>query len=528
MPSFDALPDRSSPEQGLATRSSEEGEAASESRGGATRAPASGRPEARGLARRRSAYWRGEAKRSRQLSIVPARTVPGGAIPKPVVEICRRLRDRGHRAWVVGGCLRDLLMGRPVGDWDVATTALPGEVQKAFRRVVPTGIEHGTVTVLHGGGRYEVTTLRGEGAYSDGRRPDQVFFVTRIEEDLARRDFTVNAIAHDPLEGETIDPFDGLGDMERGCLRAVGDPRERFNEDGLRVLRAARFVATLEFDLDPATEAAIPEALDTFRKVSRERVRDEWVKAMGAREPSRAFEVMRRTGILAITLPELLEQVGCEQNRHHAYDVWTHTMKCLDRTDGDATVRLAALLHDLGKPRTRQHSDETGDWTFYDHEKLGADMAERWLRDYRFSNAERERIVALVRHHLVCYEPSWSDAAVRRFVRRVGHDLVDPLLRLARADVLAKGRSVDDQLAALDELRERIDRLLEQGAVLSTRDLAVGGRDVMERLGVPPGPAIGRVLGRLLERVLDDPALNERERLLAMIDEIGQETGVGR
>lgn len=228
-------------------------------------------------------------------------------IPDPVMEIVRTLRAAGHRAWVVGGCLRDLLMGRPISDWDVATSALPGEVSRVFKKVIPTGIEHGTVTVLLRGVPYELTTLRGEGAYSDGRRPDEVFFVKDIDEDLARRDFTVNAIAYDPIDDRTIDPFGGLRDMEARVLRAVGDPKERFDEDGLRVLRGARFVATLEFELHEETEKAITASLRTYAKVSKERVRDEWLKTMRAKRSSRAFDVMRRTGILALTCPDLMD-----------------------------------------------------------------------------------------------------------------------------------------------------------------------------------------------------------------------------
>lgn len=455
------------------------------------------------------------------------RSIPEGSIPAPVVEVCRRLREAGHRAWVVGGSVRDLLLGRGGGDWDIATSARPEQVRKAFRRVIPTGIQHGTVTVLHGGGQYEVTTLRGETTYSDGRHPDQVYFVDDIERDLARRDFTVNAIAHDPLDGVITDPFGGLDDLEQGVIRAVGDPEERFREDGLRVLRAARFVATLEFDLDPATEAAIRPSLPTFRKVSPERVREEWIKALGAARPSRAYEVMRRTGILEVTLPALLDQVGCEQNRWHAYDVWRHTMVCLDAMRGSPIERLGALLHDLGKPRSRAVSDRTGDYTFYNHEKIGAGMADRWLREHRFSNAEREKVVGMVRHHLICYSPDWTDAAVRRWIRRVGTDLIDPLIRLARADALAKGRPVDEELAVLEALEERVGRELEAGAALTTRDLAVNGKDVMDRLGIPPGPTIGRVLDRLLERVLEEPSLNERGSLLQIVDEVGAEPHPG-
>lgn len=421
----------------------------------------------------------------------------------------------------MGGCVRDTLRGERVNDWDVATTARPDEVQRIFRRVIPTGIDHGTVTVLWKGNAYEVTTLRGEGAYSDGRRPDHVVFVEDIESDLARRDFTVNAIAYDPVEGQVVDPFGGIEDMRKGLLRAVGDPRERFQEDGLRILRGARFVATLEFNLEETTEAAFRGTLDTFRKVSPERVREEWLKAMKARAPSRAFEVMRQTGILEVTYPELLEQVGCVQNQWHAYDVWDHTMRVLDESEGGPVERMAALLHDVAKPRTRAWSDKTQDWTFYHHEKVGADMADRWLRDYRFSNQERELVVGLIRHHLICYSSEWSDAAVRRFIKRVGVDRIDPLLRLGVADALGKGRDVERELAALRELRHRIDETLEEGSALTTQDLAVGGKDVLEHVE-RPGPIVGEILRALLERVLEDPSLNTRDKLLPLVEQLAK------
>ncbi len=437
-----------------------------------------------------------------------------------MLDICKELRNSGERAWVVGGCVRDTLRGEQVNDWDVATTALPEKVQQTFRRVIPTGIDHGTVTVLWKGEAYEVTTLRGEGAYTDGRRPDSVVFVEDIDRDLARRDFTVNAIAYDPVDGHVADPFGGLDDMQAKVLRAVGEPSERFQEDGLRILRGARFVATLDFELEEATEAAFRGALDTFRKVSPERVRDEWMKAMKAATPSRAFEVMRRTGILEVTCPELLEQVGCEQNQWHAYDVWGHTMRVLDESVGSPTERVAALLHDVAKPRTRAMSDKTNDWTFYHHETVGADMAERWLRDYRFSNHERDLVVGLIRHHLICYTSEWTDAAVRRFIKRVGTDTVDPLLRLGEADALGKGRDVEQELEHLKELRGRIDKAIEEGSALSTQDLAVGGNDVIAHLDGGAGPAVGQILRELLDRVIEDPSLNTRDKLMPLVEEL--------
>ncbi|MCA9602576.1 MAG: HD domain-containing protein [Myxococcales bacterium] len=455
------------------------------------------------------------------------RQVAESSVPSAVRELCAELERAGFRAWVVGGCVRDILLGKSVSDWDLATSARPEEVQRTFRKVIPTGIQHGTVTVLWKGGSYEVTTLRGEGAYSDGRRPDSVHFVRTIEDDLARRDFTVNAIAFDPLTGGLVDPHGGLEDLDARLLRAVGDPTVRFSEDGLRILRAARFVATLDFELEAATEAAIPGALETFRRVSHERVQQEWVKALGAQKPSRAFEVMRRTGVLGITLPVLLDQVGCEQNQWHAHDVWNHTMAVLDASERSLPVRLAALLHDLGKPATRAHSDKTNDWTFYAHEQLGAKFADAWLREYRFSNDLRELVVALVRHHLVCYTREWTDAAVRRFVKRVGRERVAPLLALARADALGKGRPVDEELGLLDELSRRIEALAGGNAALSTRDLAVDGKGIMTHLGIPPSRRVGELLEALLERVLDDPSLNSREHLLAELDRLAADGGPG-
>jgi tRNA nucleotidyltransferase (CCA-adding enzyme) len=342
-------------------------------------------------------------------------------VPKDVFTVCNKLKDAQRRAWIVGGCVRDSLLGKPVADWDVCTDARPDELMKIFPRAVPTGLQHGTVTVVMHGHHYEVTTLRGETTYSDGRRPDAVHFVDDITADLARRDFTINAIAVNPWTGDLVDPFDGRKDIDAKVIRAVGVAQERFSEDGLRVLRAARFSATLEFELAKDTFDAIQPTLSTFRKVSAERVRDEWVKSMKAKKPSRAFEVMRESGILGVTCPELLEGVGCEQNKWHSYDVWKHAMECMDYCVGDPILRISALLHDVGKPKSRAFSDKTQDWTFYDHDRIGAEIAFPIATRLKFSNEERDRIVSLVRNHLFHYD-AWSDAAVRRWMKRVGLD----------------------------------------------------------------------------------------------------------
>lgn len=448
-------------------------------------------------------------------------------VPKDVLSICSTLREREKRGWIVGGCVRDLLRGETPKDWDVATDARPEEVKRFFPKVIDTGIAHGTVTVLMRKVPYEVTTLRGEGAYTDGRRPDSVEFVDDIQADLARRDFTVNAIALDPLDGHVIDPFGGQSDLKGKVIRAVGDPRERFGEDGLRVLRAARFSATLGFAIDEDTERAMGEqrSHDTFRKVSAERVRDEWVKSMAAEKPSVAFETMLRTGLMEITCPELCESVGCAQNKHHAYDVWTHTMRTLDACPPGAVLRVAALLHDVGKPRSRAFSDKTNDFTFYDHEHIGAEMSAPILTRMRFSNEERDTVVALVRHHLLCYSAEWSDAAVRRWLRRVGTSIAPMLYDLGRADALGKGRPADGDLQAIDDLEARVKRALTDGAALSVRDLAVRGGDLMGELKLAPGPTVGRVLERLLEIVTEDPTKNERDALMEEAKKVVAELG---
>lgn len=445
-------------------------------------------------------------------------------VPPHVFRIRDVLARSQKRAWVVGGCVRDLLRGKPPSDWDVCTDATPQELMKLFPRAIPTGLQHGTVTVVLDREHYEVTTLRGEGAYSDGRRPDAVHFVSDIDQDLARRDFTVNAIAIAADTGAIVDPFGGQRDLEAKVIRAVGKAEERFSEDGLRVLRAARFCATLGFSLDPATKAAIEPTLGTYKKVSPERVRDEWMKAMKAPKPSVAFDVMLETGILGVTCPELLEGVGLEQNKFHAYDVWRHSLECMDACPHDAILRIAGLFHDVGKPRSRAFSDKTNDFTFYDHDRIGAEMVEPIATRLKFSNDERARITHLVRHHLFHYD-KWTDATVRRWIRRVGKDRLEDLFFLNHADAVAKGKDATSSFEALAALKLHVEKVLAEGAALSTKDLAVDGHTLMKELAVKPGPILGKVLAQLLEDVTSDPSLNTRERLLERAKEIVAEAG---
>ncbi len=450
-------------------------------------------------------------------------------LPRGARQIAKTLLERGYGAWIVGGCVRDCLLGelseeaKPPSDWDLATSATPEEVTRLFRHVIPTGIEHGTVTVLMGKEPFEVTTLRADADYHDGRRPSSVAFVRNIEDDLARRDFTVNAIAYEPESHVLVDPYGGVDDLRARVIRAVGEPGARFAEDGLRVLRAARFVATLDFELEPKTKAAIAPSLDSYRKVSAERVREEWMKAMKARAPSRAFDVMLQTGILEVTAPELLESVGCEQNRYHAYDVWGHSMACLDACPRSPVLRRAGLFHDVGKPRSRAFSEKTKDYTFYNHEAIGAKMTGPILERLKFSNAERERIVGLVRHHLICYDESWSDAAVRRWLRRVTPELAEDLYELGRADALGKGRDAENDVENIQRLKQRAEKLVAEGTALSTRDLAISGNDLIRELGLRPGPIFKEILGQLLEEVTDDPSKNERASLLSRARDLSRD-----
>jgi tRNA nucleotidyltransferase (CCA-adding enzyme) len=452
-------------------------------------------------------------------------------VPEPVLAVCRRLGEAGFQAYVVGGCVRDALRGVPCKDWDVATSADPEIVQRLFKRTIPTGVQHGTVTVLAPAGDepmpIEVTTFRGEGAYTDARRPDSVTFGVTLEEDLSRRDFTMNAIAFDPVAETIVDPFGGRTDLDGRLIRAVGDPVARFREDGLRVMRGIRFAAVLEFALEPETEAAIPKALEQLARVSAERVRDELLKLMAARHPSRGLEIAERTGILKVILPELSEGVGLAQNRYHTHDVWRHTLATVDGTEGDPIRRMAALLHDVAKPRTAAPKpDAPGEFTFYRHDQLGAELSDEILRRLKFSNKERERVVGVVANHMFWYTPDWSDATVRRFVRRVGEDGIQDLFAVRAGDVIGRGRAEDPEVE-LGELRRRVDQVLSEDQALSIGDLAIKGPDVMAALGVGPGPIIGEVLRALLEMVIEDPALNEREALLALIPEVAKKLGRG-
>ena len=434
-------------------------------------------------------------------------------LPEGVSYIITTLAKSGAKAYLVGGAVRDLLMGSPVYDWDIATEVAPARVEEIFSgdKVVPTGVKYGTVTVIVKGGEYEVTTFRQDERYSDGRRPDIVTFTKSIEEDLKRRDFTVNAIAYDPIKQELIDVAKGRDDIKKKLIRAVGDPSVRFAEDGLRALRACRFAAKLGFEIEKKTLKSITRALSVFKKVSPERVREELVKMLACPKPSIGIEYMRKTGLLKEVLPELEEGIGVEQPKpYHIEDVYKHNLSACDQAPAEfPLVRLAALFHDIAKPACKK-----GD-TFYDHDQAGEKTVEAVMQRLRFSNEETARVKNLVKNHMFNYTQEWSDSAVRRFISRVGADNLEDLFVLRKADLTAMKREKFG--GHVEELKQRIKKILEKNDALTVSQLKVSGNDVMKALGIGPGPRVGEALGGLLEKVLDDPSLNTREKLIELL-----------
>jgi len=441
-------------------------------------------------------------------------------IPPTLKEVAAFFKARDKELCLVGGAVRDMLRGKKAHDWDLATDATPLEVTDIFRnaqpraKVIPTGIRHGTVTVLYKRHSMEITTYRTETDYSDGRRPDQVHYAANIEEDLSRRDFTMNAVALRLPKGKKVDPFGGEADIKTRLIRCVGDPALRFAEDGLRPLRAVRFAAQLSFEIDGETLAAIGGALETTAKVAAERVKDELDKILATKRPSIAFLLMERTGLLKLLLPELAACRGVEQKGFHRFDVLEHSLLACDYAAEKSypmELRLAALLHDVGKAFT-QGFDEIGVRTFHQHESKSEKIAREILGRLRYPNAVIDSVCHLVKEHMFHYTDEWSDAAVRRFIVRIGREHLTGLYQLRRADSFATA-GVEPPPNFLLPLIDRVEKALAESQAFSLKDLAVSGKDLMA-IGIAPGKTMGKILDELLETVLDDPDLNTREALL--------------
>ena len=440
-------------------------------------------------------------------------------IPKEVSRITETLAKADFEAWIVGGCVRDLLLGRKPKDWDITTNANPQQIQDLFENTVYTN-EFGTVGIVNEGVEdetlkiVEATPYRLEGKYSDARRPDSVEFGQNIEDDLKRRDFSVNALAYNPVSEQLLDLYGGIKDTSAGIIRAVGEPKERFAEDALRIMRAIRISAELGFSIEENTKEAMKQCAGQLAKISKERIRDEFVRIINSSQPKDAIFLAHNIGILKYIAPELEEGIGIEQNQAHSFDVFEHNVRAVQHAadkNWNFTVRLAALFHDIGKPASRRWSNEKHDWTFHGHEVVGAKMTKKALGDLKFTRETIDTVQNLVRWHMFFSDPDKITlSAVRRIITNVGKDHIEELVELRICDRIGTGRP-KEQPFRLRKYQAMIEEALHDP--ISVGMLAVDGKEIMKITGEKAGPRIGWLLHALLEGVLDDPKRNTKEYL---------------
>ncbi len=448
------------------------------------------------------------------------------AVPSVVRDVSQTLKNAGFEAWLVGGCVRDLLIDRTPKDWDITTNARPEQIQQIFPESfyendfgtvgVKTESEDPRLKVI------EITPYRIEGKYSDARRPDEVVFSDKLSDDLERRDFTVNAIAYDPLTGEIVDEHGGQEDLARKVLKAVGDAHKRFEEDALRMLRAIRISAELDFAIEAVTLTGIASNAGQLAKISRERVRDELIRILESDRPMQALYMAQKLGLVKHIIPELEEGIGCAQNQAHSYDVFEHLMRSMQHAADKGwalDIRLAALLHDIGKPATREWSDEKKDWTFHGHDVVSGKMAKRILTDLKFPKEMIDKVSNLVRIHMFFSDPDVVTlSAVRRVIARVGRENINDLLNLRVCDRIGTGRPKEHPFR-LRKYMSMVDEALRDP--ISVGMLKIDGAG-LKRLGFAPGPRYGWILHALLEEVLDDPAKNDEIYLAKRARELGE------
>jgi tRNA nucleotidyltransferase (CCA-adding enzyme) len=438
-------------------------------------------------------------------------------VPDEIKQLCKRLKEANFQTYLIGGCVRDLILGREPKDWDITTNARPEEIQKLFNDTFYEN-KFGTVGVVTESQDpklkvVEITPYRIEGKYSNARHPDEVIFSQNLSDDLKRRDFTVNAIAYDPLTEELVDGHGGREDMERKVLSAVGNADERFQEDALRTLRAIRLSAELNFVIDAKTASAIVKDANQLEKISKERVRDELIRMLESDRPMQAIFMAQKLGVLRYVIPELEDSIGVDQNQAHSYDVFEHLLRSLQHAadkNWSLHVRIAALLHDIGKPASRRWSDDKKDWTFHGHEVIGAKMTEKILRDLKFSNETIEIVSNLVRWHMFFSDPEKVTlSAVRRIITNVGVNHINDLLNLRICDRIGTGRP-KEQPFRLRKYMSMVDEAMRDPVTVGM--LKIDGKSIMD-MGERPGPRIGWILHALLEEILDDPSRNTEEYL---------------
>lgn len=435
-------------------------------------------------------------------------------VPTYCEKLISRLQSSGFAAYAVGGAIRDSVMrrGKPE-DWDVATSARPEEVMELFPHSIPTGLKHGTVTVVTDGHTVEVTTFRKDEGHSDSRHPDSVVFVDTIEEDLLRRDFTMNALAYDPISHALIDIVGGLGDIERRIIRTVGDPETRFNEDRLRMLRAIRFATVLGFSIDGGVLAAIRSGRTHILRVSWERIRDEFLKILTSERSAQGIELMRVTGILNEVIPELPTgtELACEECG--ARTVYEHGLLVCEQIRNDVSLRLAALLHDIGQCAGDSRSLEN-------RSRRSVEMAFPILKRLRLPSRIIDKTCHLIRLHIISYSPEWSDGTVRRIASYIGRENIDEFLEFKKADLLVQGHQAKVRLDNLYRFEKRIQMLIDEATVLTIDGLDIDGRN-LQQLGLEEGPMIGEMLNRALDLVIESPEKNKREVLIDYIKKLG-------
>jgi len=439
-------------------------------------------------------------------------------IPQDVNLIIDELSKAGFEAYAVGGCVRDSILGREPNDWDITTSAKPEDIKKIFRRTVDTGIQHGTVTVLIKGNGYEVTTYRIDGEYTDHRRPDEVTFTSDLSEDLLRRDFTINAMAYSNENG-LVDLYGGVDDLEKGIIRCVGNPDDRFDEDALRIMRAVRFAAQLGFEIDKDTRDAAAKHAEELNQVSAERIETELTKLLLSDHPEKLID-MYELGITAQVLPEFDRMIETEQNTpYHQYDVGRHTIEVIRNVKPTKVMRYAALLHDVAKPDCKT-TDANGRDHFKMHAMYGEKKAGEILRRLRMDNDTIRDVKKLVYWHDYGIKGVNSVKPVRRMLSQMGAEYFDMFLDIRQADM--KGQSdykLEERKAVLADIIRYHDQVIEEGNALSVKDLALNGKDLME-LGVKPGPRMGEILSYLLDKVLEEPVLNDKKQLTEIVKDI--------